>query len=123
MIILHSHLPELTEGSFLLNLLEVALLCGQSLSRVGVDIRPLVVPTFEQQVIMIYTTTIQDTFQIFVNTLDTYEWFIPKLQLMKLGIPIDKHGTLLLSTWFCFTFGLFTLTFGFMAVCIIYNLS
>lgn len=48
------HLPRIKEGGALASVLEHAMYCGMSLSRAGLDLRPLLVPLFKARALELF---------------------------------------------------------------------
>lgn len=71
---LQRRLAEVPDGASLLSLLESAMYCGMSLGRVGLDFRLLLIPIFEEAILNLFKSKLDDAFLIFSMHLETHRW-------------------------------------------------
>ena len=67
-------LPLIDEGSTLASVLEHFIYCGQSLGRVGLDFRPMLVPLFEVRVTNLFREGLEVAISGFVMSLSSHKW-------------------------------------------------
>ena len=92
---LGQHLPLITEGSYIYNLLEQCVYCGTSLSRVGVDFRPLLPPLFEDCVLSMYTRSLEPCVDALQAAMAQYPWYMAQRELTRMGLPLERNAALM----------------------------
>mmetsp|Transcript_6975 Transcript_6975/g.17818 ORF Transcript_6975/g.17818 Transcript_6975/m.17818 type:complete len:283 (+) Transcript_6975:1115-1963(+) len=71
---LGSHLAYINEGANLSSVLEHCMYCGNSLGRIGLDFRCLLVPLFESAVTDLFKKRMKSAVTLFGAMLDNYKW-------------------------------------------------
>ena len=92
---LAAHLPSITEGSYIYNLIEQCSYCGASLSRVGIDFRPMLPPLFEECVLRVFKQSMEGCVEALLLGLAEYAWWVSSRELVRMGLPVDKSGALM----------------------------
>jgi len=85
--------PYLNTGAQLLSALESAMYCGQSLGRVGIDFRGLVVPTFERRTLSLLAEYLQNALEEFSSAYESHDWHIAANVLAELGLHNEDDDT------------------------------
>lgn len=78
------------DGALLANVLEQAMYCGLSLSRVGSDLRPRLPAIFSKHILALFQEEMADAVREFDGSLSEFEWHISASDLTSLGLPITK---------------------------------
>lgn len=82
------YLPCITDGSYILHIINHTLYCSISLSRIGLDFSLLCIPLFESSILGRFSNDMSDALRIWSDSLDAYEWYIPKSTLQKIGMSL-----------------------------------
>lgn len=65
---------DVVDGANLATSLQQSMYCGQSLSRVGCDFRPLLIPIFANAITTLFNRHLQAALERFIALLDEYRW-------------------------------------------------
>ena len=92
---LAEHLPQVTEGSYLYNLLEQSLYCGSSLSRVGVDFRPLLPPLFSAAILSMFNAALAPACDALLSAMAAHPWYMQRKELTRMGLPMERSSAIM----------------------------